>query len=255
MPRKSSKSHGAKKNKKKGKVAKAAGTVGIVVAADEVKLEHNTTSVVVGKGPAMPGASSDTVDELKSNMAAAPEVAVDTVDDLKSNTTAALASENTTRPPVPTMWSSHQTHQFASQTLTSIFKFTSKKLRELMRDVYLETDGDVIERNIDAVLGKKPVKLKKIKDPNKPKKPLTGYQLWCRSFNSNLRDKPSSLIELSKLQSEKWRQLSMEDKCDFLAEAELLKDAYRTQMSVYNSRTTVIAPVLAPIVSSIGTPV
>lgn len=120
-----------------------------------------------------------------------------------------------------------------------------------MRDVYNETDGDVIERNIDAVLGKKPVKLKKIKDPNKPKKPLTGYQLWCRSFNNNLVDKPSSLIELSKLQSEKWRNLSVEDKCEFLAEAELLKDTYRAEMAVYNSRTTVIAHVVAPVVTSV----
>ena len=146
----------------------------------------------------------------------------------------------------PSMWASHQVHQHATNILSQMYKFNESKLTELMTNVYGETDQDVIDSNIVRVLGPKPVRIKKVKDPNKPKKPPTGYQLFCKEYNNNpSENKPTTLIELSKLQSKLWRDLSKEDKDKYLEHAAAKKDLYKKAMEVYNQRS---APVVKKVV-------
>ena len=55
-------------------------------------------------------------------------------------------------------------------------------------------------------------------------------------FKHDPENKPSSLIELSKLQSQMWRNLSSEDKAQYLEHAASKKDLYKKAMEVYNQR-------------------
>lgn len=145
----------------------------------------------------------------------------------------------------PTMWASHQTYQFAAANLATTMKFVKQKLTELMRNVYGETDEEVIRENIALMLGEKAFKLRSKKDPNMPKRPLTGYQLWCRKFNKTTCDKPVDLIELSRLQSKKWRVLSEIDRLPFKKEAEQAKVTYKIALEVYQNKKVIITPVVA----------
>jgi len=146
----------------------------------------------------------------------------------------------------PSMWASHQVHQHATGLLQSVYKFNESKLCELMTTVYGETNQDVIDANVVNVLGPKPVRIKKVKDPNRPKKPPTGYQLFCKEYNNkhDPENKPSSLIELSKLQSKMWRTLTTEDKAQYLEHALAKKELYKKAMEVYHQRKTVVKKVV-----------
>ena len=142
----------------------------------------------------------------------------------------------------PSMWASHQTHQFATSQLESVYKFTRERLIELMVRCYNEKDGERMEANVVSVLGKKPIKIKKIRDPAKPSKPLTGYQLFCRSYK--YENKPSSLIDLSREQSSRWKTLSVEDKEEYLKEANHLKQVYKKELEAYESKFKIISKVV-----------
>lgn len=179
-------------------------------------------------------------------------------DDIKTTTTADVVDNNTSSLKKknankrraatlagPTMWASHQTYQFASENLSTTIKFVKQKLTELMRNVYGETDEEVIRDNIAMMLGEKAFKLRSKKDPSMPKRPLTGYQLWCRNFNKTASNKPVDLIELSRLQSKKWRAISEVDKIPFLEEAKQAKADYKIALSDYKNKKVIITPVVA----------
>lgn len=136
----------------------------------------------------------------------------------------------------PVMWASHQSHAFATDHLERLFKFTHDRLVALMRDVYHEDNGDVIEANCALVLGKKPVKIRRIKDPNKPKRPPTAYQLFCKDYHASSKtDKPTNLIALSKEQSKRWHGLGPTEKKVFEERAEALKSEYKNLIEAYDA--------------------
>ena len=148
----------------------------------------------------------------------------------------------------PTMWASHQFHQFATTQLDAMYRFTREKLVALMTSVYNETDGDVIERNVQLMLGKKPIRIRKIKDPDRPSKPLTGYQIFCRDFHADEKKNGTSkksLIDLSKEQSKRWRELGETKKKKYLQQAATLKEEYKSKLEIYNTgkRKSVITPI------------
>ena len=100
----------------------------------------------------------------------------------------------------PSMMASYQTHEFATAQLSSMYKFSSDRLRELMIRCYGESDKSVIDANIKSILGEKPIRIKKMRDPDRPKKNLTGYQLFCKDFRSKNKKivftpGPGSLLE------------------------------------------------------------
>lgn len=140
--------------------------------------------------------------------------------------------------PDPAMWATHQTHNFATQMLEKMFKFTEDRLVALMRDVYGETDGNVVAANVELILGKKPIRIKKIKDPNRPRRPPTAYQLFCRKFHkqAGAGDKPTNLIELSKENSKRWKKLGAGEKEPFQQQAEALKAQYKDEQEAYERK-------------------
>ena len=121
-----------------------------------------------------------------------------------------------------------------------------KSHKELIEKVVKDMDGssEKAEELVKKLLDKTDLKAKK--DPNKPKKPPTGYQLFCKEYNNNpSENKPTTLIELSKLQSKMWRDLSKDDKDKYIEHAAAKKDLYKKAMEIYNQRS---APVIKKVV-------
>ena len=60
-------------------------------------------------------------------------------------------------------------------------------------------------------------KKKRVKDPNAPKKPLSGYMLYCKQMRQQVTDENPELKSkeiVSKIAS-MWRELSDEEKAQF----------------------------------------
>ena len=144
--------------------------------------------------------------------------------------------------PTPQMWASHTTHQFATNTLDSIYKFTRDRLVQLMR-LYGETNEETIEKNVTMVLGKKPIKIKKLSDPNAPKKPKNGYMLFCHEFNKD-GIKSGDLVKLSREQSRCWKKMDSVKKQEYLDRAEVLKTAYLVALKEYNDMGSCVTKIV-----------
>ncbi len=146
--------------------------------------------------------------------------------------------------PPPQMWASHTTHKFATKQLDSMYKFLREKLVALMTSVYKETDPDIIDRNVVAILGSKPIKIRKIKDPNAPKRPKNGYMLFCNDFVNSGVQKTTDLVGLSREQSRCWKELNSDKKQTYLDKAEQLKQTYLDELKSYNERNAVVMQIV-----------
>lgn len=80
-------------------------------------------------------------------------------------------------------------------------------------------------------------KVKVAVDPNKPRRPLSGYQLFlkdnqtaCKEANPN-----ASTTELMTISSKDWNNLDVAKKQDYLAAAEKLKDEYKDKLKDYEN--------------------
>lgn len=92
------------------------------------------------------------------------------------------------------------------------------------------------KKNDEEKNQKKERKRKPEKDPNKPKRPQSAFLLYLNknreAFNEEAGTKNPGTI--GKLASEKWKELSENDKKQFNDEAEKLKAAYEIEMTKYN---------------------
>lgn len=146
--------------------------------------------------------------------------------------------------PPPQMWASHTTHQFATKQLESTYKFVRERLVHLMTTIYNETDPTTINNNVIAVLGKKPIKIKKLKDPNAPKKPKNGYMLFCQDFVNSNKVNTTNLVELSREQSRCWKELEEIKKQEYLDIAERQKVLYEEELKKYNEKGSIVTQIV-----------
>mmetsp|Transcript_67027 Transcript_67027/g.106585 ORF Transcript_67027/g.106585 Transcript_67027/m.106585 type:complete len:304 (-) Transcript_67027:155-1066(-) len=77
--------------------------------------------------------------------------------------------------------------------------------------------------------------VKKPKDPNAPKAPLSSYFIFMNERRSILRDenKDLKLTEISKLISAEWAALSEDEKAKYVSKAAELKGKYNTNLTEY----------------------
>ncbi|KAJ5074157.1 high mobility group protein dsp1 [Anaeramoeba ignava] len=75
-------------------------------------------------------------------------------------------------------------------------------------------------------------------DPNKPRKPPTGYLLFAHHIRPQIKqlNPKMKITELGKLTGEKWRILSDEEKKTFLDQAEELKQKYLIELELYQKK-------------------
>jgi len=79
-------------------------------------------------------------------------------------------------------------------------------------------------------------KIKKAKDTNAPKKPLSGYMLYTASIREEIvNDNPDlKMTELSKIFGMQWRTLSSDEKEPFMDQAVENKEKYTKEMEEYS---------------------
>ena len=78
---------------------------------------------------------------------------------------------------------------------------------------------------------------KKVVDQNKPKRPLTAFMRYSATRRSVIRgENPQhSMIDISKIIGEEWRNLSDEDKRPFHDAAEKDHDVYKAKKKAYDA--------------------
>ena len=120
-----------------------------------------------------------------------------------------------------------------------------------LTDLWYESHASVIKRvcmelgqtdnmneMVEKILGAKP-KIKKMKDPNKPKKAKTAFMLYCDVHRPKLMDKQKkdggkvNIGEVAKELGKMWKALSDKDKKPFNTKAAKGKEAHAQAMNVY----------------------
>ena len=115
----------------------------------------------------------------------------------------------------------------------------------------LEEQAALIHRHINALkqlsgenLNSEPVQVdgpkKKVKapvDPNRPKRPLTGYQLFMADHNASFKEKnpDASATAIMSMVAGAWTACPPEQKEKYLASADKLRTSYLEDMSEYNA--------------------
>jgi hypothetical protein len=96
-------------------------------------------------------------------------------------------------------------------------------------------DGHVGDEVIHVDAPKK--KVKAPKDPNRPKRPLSGYQIFMADNNAQFKEKnpeANATVIMSEV-AKAWSTLGEDKKSTYLAKAEKLKDVYLGEMAEYNA--------------------
>ena len=99
---------------------------------------------------------------------------------------------------------------------------------------------DKIEELSDKFLGK-PLKIKAMKDPNKPKRPKTSYLYFCEEVRPGLLDKCRKknqkiiIGDIAKELSKQWHKLSEQEKEKHVQQSLIDKQRYQDAMEQYNS--------------------
>ena len=91
---------------------------------------------------------------------------------------------------------------------------------------------------VEKILGPRP-KVKKMKDPNKPKKAKTAFMFYCDAHRPALmkaqkaKDGKINIGEIAKELGKKWKSLTDKDKKPFNTKAAKGKEAHAQAMKVY----------------------
>jgi hypothetical protein len=76
---------------------------------------------------------------------------------------------------------------------------------------------------------------KKLKDENAPKRPTTGYMLYCQDVRAGIKEQNpgKKMTEISKILGATWKELSDEDKKPYTKKASKDKKRFDKEMKVY----------------------
>ncbi len=99
--------------------------------------------------------------------------------------------------------------------------------------------SDKIEEMSQKLLGDK-IKMKPLKDPNKPKRPKSGYLFFCEDKRPALMKKMKkngkiNIGDIAKKLGTAWKKLSDKDKVVYNTKSEKAKEDYEIAMEKYNS--------------------
>ncbi|KAL5552367.1 hypothetical protein UlMin_002543 [Ulmus minor] len=79
-------------------------------------------------------------------------------------------------------------------------------------------------------------KIKKEKDPLKPKQPMSAFFLFTNERRADLVAEKKSVTEISKITGEEWKNMSEEQKRPYEEEAKKNKEKYMEEMGVYKQK-------------------
>ncbi|XP_044967830.1 high mobility group B protein 6-like [Hordeum vulgare subsp. vulgare] len=79
-------------------------------------------------------------------------------------------------------------------------------------------------------------KMKKAKDPSKPKQPMSAYFLYSQERRGALVAEKKTVPEIGKITGEEWKGMTEAQKAPYEEAARKQKEAYQKQMEVYNQK-------------------
>lgn len=103
--------------------------------------------------------------------------------------------------------------------------------------LYQRTIGNCKRASVGLPAEKK-VRKKRVKDPNRPKRPLSGYQLFMAEYNNHYKAKhpESSTNEMMGILAKAWGVLEEPKKAEYLRRAAALKEEFLVQIKAYEER-------------------
>ncbi|KAI9189755.1 Non-histone chromosomal protein 6 [Blastocladiella emersonii ATCC 22665] len=83
-------------------------------------------------------------------------------------------------------------------------------------------------------------RVKKDKDPNKPKRPMTAFFIFSGEFRDAVKaENPEAKVgQIAKLLGERWRSMSDEEKAPYAEKVKAEKARYDREMAIYEARGT-----------------
>ena len=108
--------------------------------------------------------------------------------------------------------------------------------KDLIEKIAIELkQDDKIDYLINRFLGK-PLKFKKLKDPNAPKRPKTAFLYFCESKRKKIvKENPNlKLGDIQKILGKKWQNLSEKKKKEFINKNIQDKERYDKDLEEYN---------------------
>ncbi|KAI5057532.1 hypothetical protein GOP47_0027547 [Adiantum capillus-veneris] len=138
-------------------------------------------------------------------------------------------------------------HEYGEESTKASPMFSAKVIRA--KDAAREkTDASETESKItrkrrtriDAIeVSPKPVRAKKEKDPNQPKRPPTAFFLFMEDFRQTYKkanpNAKGGSAQISKAGSETWRSMSDEAKEQYAKKCAGMKEEYQKALKIYNS--------------------
>lgn len=115
--------------------------------------------------------------------------------------------------------------------------------RNLIATVCIKLDKiDQIEELTNSILGN-PLKIKPMKDPNKPKRAASAYLFFCeaerpkvmKSMAKNNKDSKIKLGDVAKELGKRWKSLSEDARNPFVKKADKDKQRYEEAMAEYKN--------------------
>ncbi|KAH7729125.1 FACT complex subunit SSRP1-like protein [Aphelenchoides avenae] len=79
----------------------------------------------------------------------------------------------------------------------------------------------------------------RVKDPNAPKRPLSGYMLWLGANRDRIKKstKEGKVTEVTKLAGIEWKQLSEQAKEEWQKQAAEAKKKYDVDLKIYQAKS------------------
>ena len=86
-------------------------------------------------------------------------------------------------------------------------------------------------------MGKRERKEKKVKDPNKPKRPQTAYFIYLGEHRAQIKEEnpDAKVTEIAKIASENWKNVDEETRQYYIKKAEEAKEEYKRKMEEYEA--------------------
>ncbi|KAG6479630.1 hypothetical protein ZIOFF_063098 [Zingiber officinale] len=88
-------------------------------------------------------------------------------------------------------------------------------------------------------------KVRKEKDPLKPKQPMSAFFLFSKERRETLLQEKKTILEISKIAGEEWKNMMEEQKAPYEEIAKKLKENYNQEMELYKQKKTEEAVTLA----------
>ncbi|ONK81200.1 uncharacterized protein A4U43_C01F26390 [Asparagus officinalis] len=114
---------------------------------------------------------------------------------------------------------------------------------EQMQKIAMELLEQYLQFKQDAV-NEEEKKTKKEKDPLKPKKPMSAFFLFINDRRAALLAEKKNVLEISKIASEEWKNMTEKDKAPYEEIAKKQKEGYNIQMEGYKQEKLEEAAIL-----------